>query len=455
MTSTRNSLQDFILTPQQQNLLFAALNSNRPSTKPTNFGLNHLSSLQFNRSPEQPADGMASFQSSPEFDYDYDFAGLDTGFDFLGDVNQPKMIGDLPGTQKESNSSSPDTTESPEKRSHPADEEENSGAKRRESEDKVAKKPGRKPLTTEPTSVSLFAPLVGAGPSSQLLTISWQKRKAQNRAAQRAFRERKEKHLKDLENKVQELEKLSQATNNENEQLRAKIEKLTTELNEYKKRVSVLSSSRLAQRGPAGPFGNAFFNNMNDVNFMFEFPKFGSLPGPPVNSQPKKSSASTPVPAPTERQDSDQTSPTDKPLNGVNSRSSTRYDYVPLDSRKEDFSDITFDLTNPSLTGLGTNRSSYSLDSQANASASITTSSPSASSNSNMGGTNSSCGTSPEPFTQSPMGFKPVDTLDPIREDQALFTDSTHGKKRARRICSTADILTRNRSQPIWQRRPE
>lgn len=46
--------------------------------------------------------------------------------------------------------------------------------------------------------------------------LASQKRKAQNRAAQRAFRERKERHLKDLETKVDELEKASESTNHEN-----------------------------------------------------------------------------------------------------------------------------------------------------------------------------------------------------------------------------------------------
>lgn len=156
MTSTRHPLQDFILTPQQQSLLFAALNSNRPSNAPTNAGLN-LSPPQFDGSPVQAADGLASFQGSPEFDYDYDIAGPDSSFDFsFDDTAQPKMIGDLPGANKASSKSDSPESESPEKRSRP-DDGENSGAKRRESEEKVAKKPGRKPLTTEPSSVSSLA----------------------------------------------------------------------------------------------------------------------------------------------------------------------------------------------------------------------------------------------------------------------------------------------------------
>lgn len=155
MTSSYKPSQGFMLTPQQQTLLYAALNSNRPNNAPSNAGVN-LSPVQFDGSPLQGG-ALSSFQNSPDLDYDYDFAGPDSSFDFsFDDTNQPKMIGDLPGTKREFRSESAES-ESPEKRSHPdddGDEEENSGAKRRESEEKVAKKPGRKPLTTEPSSVS-------------------------------------------------------------------------------------------------------------------------------------------------------------------------------------------------------------------------------------------------------------------------------------------------------------
>lgn len=157
MTSTRNPVQDLILTPQQQNLLYAALNSNRKGNTPVNSAMT-VSPLQFNGSPLQ--ENFGSFQGSPDFDYDYDFAGADSTLDFsFNDGNQPKMIPDLPGTSDGGKSESPDDTESPDKRSHPDDEEDEArGAKRRESEDRVAKKPGRKPLTTEPSSVSKYNP---------------------------------------------------------------------------------------------------------------------------------------------------------------------------------------------------------------------------------------------------------------------------------------------------------
>ncbi len=67
---------------------------------------------------------------------------------------------------------------------------------------------------------------------------------------------------------------------------------MTVELNEYKKRVTLMASSRSPAQGPPRPFGQAFVNNINDVNFQFEFPKFGALPGPAVKSDGQKSSSS-------------------------------------------------------------------------------------------------------------------------------------------------------------------
>ncbi|KAI9293110.1 hypothetical protein K502DRAFT_343412 [Neoconidiobolus thromboides FSU 785] len=69
------------------------------------------------------------------------------------------------------------------------------------SEEKARKKPGRKPATSEPTN----------------------KRVAQNRAAQRAFRERKENYVKVLESKVEDLEKANKQANEENQQLQEKL----------------------------------------------------------------------------------------------------------------------------------------------------------------------------------------------------------------------------------------
>ncbi|KAF8640815.1 hypothetical protein AX17_000464 [Amanita inopinata Kibby_2008] len=55
------------------------------------------------------------------------------------------------------------------------------------------------------------------------------KRKEQNRAAQRAFRERKEKHVKDLEDQVAALEAKNEQATSENENLRDLLTRLQTE----------------------------------------------------------------------------------------------------------------------------------------------------------------------------------------------------------------------------------
>ncbi|RVD90238.1 uncharacterized protein DFL_001213 [Arthrobotrys flagrans] len=61
------------------------------------------------------------------------------------------------------------------------------------------------------------------------LTPQQSKRKAQNRAAQRAFRERKERHVKELEEKLSTLEASSSTVLSENERLKREIQKITTE----------------------------------------------------------------------------------------------------------------------------------------------------------------------------------------------------------------------------------
>jgi len=104
------------------------------------------------------------------------------------------------------------------------------------------------------------------------MTNSLKKRKAQNRAAQRAFRERKEKHLKDLETKVEDLEKTSEATNHENGMLRAQVERLQVELKEYRKRLSWISSNGGHKQQNTNPQPR---NNYSNNDFQFQFPKFG------------------------------------------------------------------------------------------------------------------------------------------------------------------------------------
>lgn len=73
-------------------------------------------------------------------------------------------------------------------------------------------KPGRKQIDTEPKS----------------------KRTAQNRAAQRAYRERKERKMKDLEDKVKSLEDANIKANTETDFLKAQVDMLKNELSRYR-----------------------------------------------------------------------------------------------------------------------------------------------------------------------------------------------------------------------------
>ncbi|KFA62979.1 hypothetical protein S40285_06845 [Stachybotrys chlorohalonatus IBT 40285] len=381
---------NFILTPQQQNLLFAALNSNKAAAAAAGSSSNTAISLspESFKSPTMPTTDSHQFQESPFLDnYDYDFG--DSSFDFSFASNngdQPRMIGDVPGTEA---SDSPEN-EASDKRSHPDDEDDEDSpgneAKRHGSSDKIPKKPGRKPLTSEPSS----------------------KRKAQNRAAQRAFRERKERHLKDLETKVEELQKASEATNNENAMLRAQVERMTSELNQYKQKMTVLSTSKTMPREKIS-LGNSAVNNLSDVSFQFEFPKFGMLPGPPISKQQSNNQQAI-----SPRQQKPQT-PLTSAGNGIekHAQNGTSGDTNGTD----EFTGFPGAFTPSMATSIG-NASRTSLDSVPfSIGGGANTSSPSASSQSH-GGPSSSCGTSPEPFTQSPMGSKPVETLTTIGEEQ-------------------------------------
>lgn len=397
--TTHDDAGRFFLTPQQQSLLFAALNSNKTVPAPTQSVANKGMTM----TPD-------SYQSSPVIDggavdnsflpnYDYGDFG-DTSFDFsFADDSQASMIGELPGSSVIK--SEPSENDSSDKRAHPDDEDDDedvgSDPKRRESTDKAPKKPGRKPLTSEPTS----------------------KRKAQNRAAQRAFRERKEKHLKDLETKVDELQKASEAANNENELLRRQVGKMTSELNEYKTRFSLMRNRSTSASTPRLGFGAPAVGNLNDVNFQFEFPKFGVLPGPQTANKP-----SPPKPA-------SNGSPLaslggSKPLSPAQSNPRSKENSISPVMSNNNFNLSKEDMANfstffdPSLARASMSTSRASLDSGPHSMHNGTsTSSPSASSQSNGGGPSSSCGTSPEPFTQSPMGFKPVDTMTTIGEEHS------------------------------------
>ncbi|KAG6831629.1 hypothetical protein H0H92_008706 [Tricholoma furcatifolium] len=105
------------------------------------------------------------------------------------------------------------------------------------------------------------------------------KRKEQNRAAQRAFRERKEKHVKDLEDKVAALEAKNEAATAENENLRDLLGRLQQE------NMTLRQSSFTFSVPKTGP--NSTANSQASTSFAsqssdFSAPSTSRLPTPPT-----------------------------------------------------------------------------------------------------------------------------------------------------------------------------
>ncbi|CAI4217724.1 unnamed protein product [Parascedosporium putredinis] len=404
MASTESQSQrpsvPYYLSPQQQQLLLAALGAEQQRDGSIPLTSAALSSLQNGSmaATDHSAD-LSGFQDSSFIDgYDVSF-NPDSSFDFdISHASIPHFTdGDLAETVKSENSGDND---SPDKR--PLEDDEDSpdakgnDAKRRDGSEKVPKKPGRKPLTSEPTS----------------------KRKAQNRAAQRAFRERKEKHLKDLETKVEELEKKSETATSENAVLRKQLRSVLVELDEYKRKVQVIGNTRSTTRDrvPRASFGQPAVNNLNDVHFQFEFPRFGFLPGPPANSKPVNGQHSSSASPQTQ---SNYASPTDASSNKQHNSPATASVTTPNLGGNTLLNSPSSQADHSSVLNGGRN----SLDSGRHSLGTGATSSPSGSYNS-VGGPSSSCGTSPEPFNQSPMGFKPLDTMTTIGEEHPALQTS-------------------------------
>jgi AP-1-like factor len=298
-----------------------------------------------------------------------------------------------------------------------------------------------------------------------MLTVV-QKRKAQNRAAQRAFRERKEKHLKDLETKVGELEKASESANHENGLLRAQVDRLQIELREYRKRLSLNGTSNLGRSPPASNSSNglsflASSANGNDSNnFQFEFPRFGKLPNSVFNNglsaKPISPPASSGVPSPASNSAPGILARNDSTARSISPRSQARANgslssvgtaqvngsmssSITGNSSTPVTNDNLAALFSPSLLGNNDalNFTSYlpnttaepqnmSGDNQSSSgqsrifqfnSNSVSSDSPGSSSSvSQYGGANSSCGTSPEPSHNSPSSGNKDATLDTINE---------------------------------------
>ena len=170
--------QELYLSPKEQDLLLTALNSNKPAQSSSNIpyppmprtgsrpsgprsssnfqpydqsGRSSLDQNDIYTSPPQQTPGSAAFGG---FEFDSPFLDLDLddgNFDW--DINGDQMIGSLPGTSIDDEDGD---LHDKRKMSEDDAEDNEGGGKRREGEDKTGKKPGRKPLTSEPTSVSSF-----------------------------------------------------------------------------------------------------------------------------------------------------------------------------------------------------------------------------------------------------------------------------------------------------------
>ncbi|EIW65222.1 uncharacterized protein TRAVEDRAFT_111498 [Trametes versicolor FP-101664 SS1] len=107
------------------------------------------------------------------------------------------------------------------------------------------------------------------------------KRKEQNRAAQRAFRERKERHVKDLEDKVAALEAKNSMSEQENENLRDLLQRLQNENMMLKQAAFTFTAPR--QNNVANGTSTAQ-SSMNNHNMQFNFASPGA--GPSKSPQP-------------------------------------------------------------------------------------------------------------------------------------------------------------------------
>lgn len=221
---------------------------------------------------------------------------------------------------------------------------------------------------------------------------------------------------------MEELEKESEAANHENNKLRAQLDRTNAELNIYKQKMAILMKpdrTAFAHSREGISVGSIPHNDVSNVNFNFEFPKFGTLPGPPANkAATAPTTGLTSTAAKTSVRSTSQTSlqgqsPNSATSQGKESKSLQPTRELSQPGSAQDVTASRLDGLTPALKAPPTTVQ-CTLDSSSALSGAI--SSPSASSNSNLGHYSSSC-TSPEPTNQSPMGFKSLDTLTIIGEE--------------------------------------
>ncbi|KAK7059221.1 DNA-binding transcription factor yap1 [Paramarasmius palmivorus] len=166
------------------------------------------------------------------------FPGANQGTQFLsgfGDGVNPQSLSQfsMPSTispiSDDSSPSPPNANKSDGNKRSPEgmDEPTESALKRKASDDDFEEGPSQKNQHTANNKKGGTTKRKASGSGGDETRLL--KRKEQNRAAQRAFRERKEKHVRDLEDKVAALEAKNEATTTENENLRDLLSRLQSE----------------------------------------------------------------------------------------------------------------------------------------------------------------------------------------------------------------------------------
>ena len=276
---------------------------------------------------------------------------------------------------------------------------------------------------------------------------------------------------------MEDLEKASETANHENGRLRATVDKLSMELKEYRKRLS-LNVSGASYSPPQSATQSKSQNNGND--FSFAFPKFGDLPGsylnngslvkttsPPQNGQ-RSASTSNSTTQSSLRKGSSSSSMTKSPtnLNGIASVTDPKsYQTPPINGLNNGGFDDISGLFSPSIfeqanrdssadylsypgsqatptNGMKDSVSSVNGQSQPpsmrQASFPSITGSPASSMSHAL---DSSCGTTPESSAESPDNRKGSENLLDTINEEAKTSNQTAGKNPSFSRHSQKEIL--------------
>lgn len=258
--------------------------------------------------------------------------------------------------------------------------------------------------------------------------------------------------MKDLETKVEDLEKESEDANHENTLLRSQVQRLQVELREYRKRLSWVSSGNGISPSVGSVANGANSrgqSGLNNNDFNFEFPKFGDLPGAHIfnngsltaarnNNKPQTSPNSAtdyrnPKPIGSTSTEARQTPQSNNFGSGTSSPATNGKQYDELTGRKQrgnnalNADNLNGFLGNSSRSTVAqpadtagadkTNNSGFRSHGYGTSTVS-NTDSPSASSESHQTHV-SSMGTSPEPSLNSPTGKQNELGLNTINEENA------------------------------------